>query len=130
MPKQNRKKDRHTWMGTAADGPDACDIIFHPNDIFCGARQAVIKHKSDGYYLVNNALNGYTRILLSPDDQLQMIPGLTLSFGMTNRGTVVNVGRQGLEITWIEGKMTGVTSKFIPADSPVKVGRSGFGNKL
>ena len=85
-------------MGTATDGPDACDIIFHPNDSYCGPRQAVIKHKSDGYYLVNNALNGYTRILLSSDDALEMTPGLTLTFGMTNRATGVTSGRQALEI--------------------------------
>ena len=117
-------------MGTATDGPDACDIIFHPNDSYCGPRQAVIKHKSDGYYLVNNALNGYTRIFLSSDDVLEMSPGVTLSFGMTNRVAVATAGREGLEIYGIEGPMTGNIYKYIPSDSPVKVGRPGCRNRL
>jgi len=59
-----------------------------------------------------------------------MIPGLVISFGMTNRGTVVKVGAEELEILWIEGTLNGGISKFDSADSPIKVGRLKSGKNL
>ena len=55
-------QDRQTRIGKITQGDGACDIIFHENDCHCLDQQALIKHDSDGYYLVDTGLNGHTKI--------------------------------------------------------------------
>ena len=66
-------------------------IVLMRNDQACSRQQAIIQHTSEGYKILELSVNGMTRIAIRDDEQLVMIPGLTISFGVRNVAHVVKI---------------------------------------
>ena len=85
--------DRRTKFGKRSSKGDNIkeDIQFHEKEPYCDRKQAQIEHRYNGYYLVERALNGYTRVMIKPDRHLQLYRGCTLSFGRYDKMAVLDV---------------------------------------
>ena len=90
-----RIHDRTTLIGTLGSGYWQNDIILALDDPYCSKQQAVINHTSIGYRLIEIAINGLTRIAVQDKEHVEMVKGLTLSFGLSNICRVVNVFEAG-----------------------------------
>jgi hypothetical protein len=97
-----------------------CDIVFSENDPFCSSEQAIIQHREDGYYIIETAINGLTRIRITPGEKVEMCPGVTISLGLLNIFRVVNV-LNAEEQQQITNKSDGSTITVYTETSPGQV---------
>ena len=121
-----RTHDRTTLIGTLGDvvqqngdyaHPQQNDIILAHNDPYVSQQQAVINHTSAGYKLTEIAINGLIRIQVQWEEELEMLPGMTLTLGLANTFRVVDVFNAGgqTEIKNYNGQVQYLYSQNAPA---------------
>ena len=111
-----RIHDRTTLIGTLDSGFQQNDIILAANDPYCSKQQAVINHTSVGYKLTEIAINGLIRIAVQEKEEVEMVKGTTISFGLSNICRVVNVFDAGGQT---EIKSNGTVQNLYSQNAPL-----------
>ena len=83
--------DRHTRIGKR-QGPNFSeidDIVFAQDDFPIADEQAIIDHRETGYYLRPIKSPGNVQLMVKQNEEVELTPGLVLSFGHGNIMSVV-----------------------------------------